>query len=513
MRRSPLRLVAHVLRSLDDADALARNELLAPLFQGRTHEAALLSARQIVCESVEALERQVRPGTQDAVHRRRQHQIVTRYEMGGAPMDEILTALSIEKSQFYRERTAALTYLARTMRRRVEESAASVHSVTLASDEQYRIATVLQRTGNAALAERVLEDLLATQATANEKVISLVRLAELNIDMADASRAQMYLNSASQLMDHVGAEHTDVLACEREIVRAQLGWACGRTDEAQTALAHSIDVAQSLLGRQFARAKIVLGKALAASASLEYHVGTMERCQHLVSMGRDMLGTADEQTADILADLLTVQTSIHTAREPTLEDALNIDKTLLELARAHGLVRKIAVGIKDLAVINHYQGNLPVALLYGDEAVALSTAVCGTKERAVATFQWAHIRAERQKGRDLDDVFGVVASIRRQLPPRGYWWGYSYAIESYLRLAESRIPEALAAAAEALSTFAAVKSRRGIGIAKSLHAQALFVLGDRTQARTYANDAVQLLETAPQSCWLSHARRQLAIAS
>jgi hypothetical protein len=131
----------------------------------------------------------------------------------------------------------------------------------------------------------------------------------------------------------------------------------------------------------------------------------------------------------------------------------------------------------------------------------------------VATFQWAHIRAERQKGRDLGDVFDVVAGIRRQLPPRGYWWGYSYAIESYLRLAESRIPEALAAAAEALSTFAAVKSRRGMGIAKSLHAQALYVLGDRSQARSYANDALQLLETAPQSCWLSHARRQLAIAS
>jgi hypothetical protein len=238
----------------------------------------------------------------------------------------------------------------------------------------------------------------------------------------------------------------------------------------------------------------------------------MPRCQQLVSMGRDVLGAADEQTADLLAELLTIQTSIHAAREPTLEDALTVDKTLLELARAHGLVRKIAVGIKDLAVINHYQGNLPVALLYGDEAVALSTAVCGTKERAVATFQWAHIRAERERGRALDDVYDVVAGIRRQLPPQGYWWAYSYAIESYIRLAESRITDALQAAAEALATFAAVKSRRGVGIAKSLHAQALNTLGDRTQARTYASDAVQLLETSPQSCWLSHARAQLDIA-
>jgi hypothetical protein len=295
-------------------------------------------------------------------------------------------------------------------------------------------------------------------------------------------------------------------------VRAQLAWACGRTEEAQSALAQSVPVAQSLLGGQFARAKVVLGKALAASATLEYHVGTMPRCQQLVSMGRDVLGAADEQTADLLAELLTIQTSIHAAREPTLEDALTVDKTLLELARAHGLVRKIAVGIKDLAVINHYQGNLPVALLYGDEAVALSTAVCGTKERAVATFQWAHIRAERERGRALDDVYDVVAGIRRQLPPQGYWWAYSYAIESYIRLAESRITDALQAAAEALATFAAVKSRRGVGIAKSLHAQALNTLGDRTQARTYASDAVQLLETSPQSCWLSHARAQLDIA-
>jgi hypothetical protein len=500
-----------LLRSLDDPDALARNELVAPVFAAQPHDAAFVAVRKAIFDAIESLERRVRPGTQDAVHRQRQYEIVVRYEIGGTAMNDVLTALCIEKSQFYRERSAALTYLARTLRRWVQEHAC-VQVGGLASDEQYRIATVLQRTGNAALAERVLQELLSAQSDPSEKVISLVRLAELNIDLADASRAQMYLNSAAQLIDGVGPDHADVLACEREIVRAQLAWASGRTDEAQAALAQSIPVAQSLLGRQFARAKLVLGKALAASATLEYHVGTMQRCQELVLMGRKLLGTADEQTADLLAELLTIQTSIHTAREPTLEEALNVDKSLLELARAHGLVRKIAVGIKDLAVINHYQGNLPVAALYGDEAVALSTAVCGTKERAVATFQWAHIRAERERGRSLDGVYDVVAGIRRQLPPQGYWWAYSYAIESYIRLAESRIADALQAAAEALATFAAVKSRRGVGIAKSLHAQALNALGDRTQARTYASDAVQLLETSPQSCWLSHARAQLEIA-
>ncbi|HEY9181494.1 MAG TPA: hypothetical protein VIO32_12310 [Candidatus Baltobacteraceae bacterium] len=510
MRSSPLRLVAQLLRSLDDADALARNEIVAPIFSAREHDSAFTTIRKAVFESIEALERRVRAGTQDAIHRQRQYEIVVRYEIGGAAMSDVLEALSIEKSQFYRERTAALTYLARALRRWVE-AVAAVQSTRLTGEEEYRIATVLQRTGNAALAERVLEKVLCAQSDASQKCISLVRLAELNIDMADASRASMYLNAAAQLMDRATPAHA-VLACEHEIVRAQLAWACGRTDEAQTALACSIPEAQNLLGQHFARAKLVLAKALAASASLEYHVGTMERCQQFVSMGRNLIGAADEQTADLLAELLTTQTSIHTSREPTLEDALNVDRTLLELARAHGLVRKIAVGIKDLAVINHYQGNLPVALLYGDEAVALSSAVCGTKERAVATFQWAHIRAERERGRTLDDVFDVVSGVRRQLPPQGYWWAYSYAIESYIRLAESRVPQALEAAAEALATFAAVKSRRGVGIAKTLHAQALHALGDRTQARTYANEALQLLETAPQSCWLSHARKQLLIA-
>jgi len=511
VRSSPLRLVAQLLRSLDDPDALARNELVAPVFSALPHNAALVAVRRAVFDAIEGLERGARPATQDAVHRRRQYEIVVRYEIAGVSMNDVLTALCIEKSQFYRERSGALTYLARAVRRWVRE-AGSAQISGLPGDKQYRIATVLQRTGNAALAEHVLQELLSAQSDASQKVISLVRLAELNIDMADASRAQMYLNSAVQLMDRVGPEHADVLACEREIVHAQLAWACGRTEEAQAALSQSVPVAQSLLSRQSARAKLVLGKALAASATLEYHVGTMQRCQQLVSMGRELLWEADDQTADVLAELLTIQTSIHTAREPTLEDALNVDKTLLELARAHGLVRKIAVGIKDLAVINHYQGNLPIALLYGDEAVALSTAVCGTKERAVATFQWAHIRAERERGRRLDEVYDVVAGIRRQLPPQGYWWAYSYAIESYIRLAESRIPDALQAAAEALATFASVKSRRGVGIAKSLHAQALNALGDRTQARTYASEAVRLLETSPQSCWLSHARAQLEIA-
>jgi tetratricopeptide (TPR) repeat protein len=507
----PLKLVAQLLRSLDDPDALARNEFVRPLFAAQSHDAACSAVRKAVFDALEALERHVRPGTQDAVHRRRQYEVIQRYEIGGAAMNDVLAALSIEKSQFYRERTAALVFLARAVQRRVE-ALARVDAAGLAGEEQYRIASVLQRTGNAALAERVLEELLRVQSEPAEKVVSLVRLAELNVDMAQAARAQTYLNIAAQFAEQVHSEDAGVLACERETARAQLAWACGRTDEAQNALSRIIPQAQTLLGQRFAGAKLVLAKALAWAATLEYHVGTMGRCQTFVSMGRELLGSADEQSADVLAELLTIQTSIHTAREPTLADALNVDRTLLELARTHGLVRKIAVGIKDLAVINHYQGNLAVAHLYGDEAVALSTAVCGTKERAVATFQWAHICAERDKGRDLGNVFDVVARIRGELPPHGYWWGYSYAIESYLRLAESRIPDALEAAEEALSTFAAVKSTRGVGIAKSLHAQALHELGDRTQARAYAKDAVHLLETSPQSCWLSHARKQLAIA-
>ncbi|HLI97414.1 MAG TPA: hypothetical protein VKT72_15195 [Candidatus Baltobacteraceae bacterium] len=511
MRSSPAKQVAQLLRSLDDRDAIMRHELVADAFGGRRDDAAFHGLRSAVLDAIDSMRPYARDTTQDGVHRSRQYEIITRYERNGTPMADVLAALGIEKSQFYRERAAALAYIARAIRRWIK-NLGTMQTGGLASDEQYRIASVLQRTGNAALAERVLQGLLCEQFDASQKSIVLVRLAELNIDTGAAHEASAHLRAAAQLCESLTPEQADILACEREVVRARLAWLCGQTEDAQRVLSRVLPGAKSLLGRNFMRAKLVLAKALAAAATLEYHVGTLQRCQLFVSMGRELLGSADDQTADVLAELLTIQTSIHTAQEPTLAEAMSVDQALLELARAHGLVRKIAVGVKDLAVINHYQGNLPVASLYVDEAVALSTAVCGMKERAVATFQWAHILVERHADSDWQRVRDELAAIRAELPPLSYWWGYSFAIESYVRLAESRITEAQEAADKALSAFAAVRSSRGMAIAKSLHAQALHAIGDRTLARSYAKEAVRLLETSPQPCWLSHARKQLAIA-
>ncbi len=312
--------------------------------------------------------------------------------------------------------------------------------------------------------------------------------------------------------EYVAQSKSPLLKSHAELVRCQLAWAGGHTNDTQRRL-------RSVIGGLTMHAegsehfgRLLLGKAVALRANVTFHVSTLSECENVVDYGCEVSASADESARDLYADFLTVRTSIHAATQETLENARADDDALLQFAKDYGLLRKFAVGIKDLAVINHYWGKDIQAELYAEQALALSCAVSGAKERAVAIFEWARVCADKHDEAGLRRARELIAEIRTRLPRGGYWWGYSFATDSYVALAERRAADALRSADEAFVTFRSVKSDRGIGIARGLQANGLRMIGDTVEAGQRAQEAVTHLERAPNPFWLRYAREALASA-
>ncbi len=111
-----------LLHDLEDPVAMSRNRLVRDLFELANDGATFARVRAAVLEAVEML-RPVNGAHSDiAVHRGRQYEIVRCYDLGSESMTDVLHALCIERSQFYRERACALEWLCEWMQRYVKAS-------------------------------------------------------------------------------------------------------------------------------------------------------------------------------------------------------------------------------------------------------------------------------------------------------------------------------------------------------------------------------------------------------
>lgn len=100
-----------LLRSLDDVVAVSKNPLVAELFDEKLDEQTHIRVRDAVLDAVEALLPDERARTDAAIHRKRQYEIIKLYDLADNSMHDVIRHLSIERSQFYRERARALEWL------------------------------------------------------------------------------------------------------------------------------------------------------------------------------------------------------------------------------------------------------------------------------------------------------------------------------------------------------------------------------------------------------------------
>jgi hypothetical protein len=110
-RKTNIGAMRRLLRSLDDVVAVSQNPLVAELFDVTLDDRAYANLRDAVFHAVEALLPDDRARADAAVHRKRQYEIITRYDLAGSSMQDVIRYLCIERSQFYRERASALEWL------------------------------------------------------------------------------------------------------------------------------------------------------------------------------------------------------------------------------------------------------------------------------------------------------------------------------------------------------------------------------------------------------------------
>jgi hypothetical protein len=162
-----------LLRTLDDPVAMSRNRLVCSLFHSSRDLETFRRIRAAVMEAVEMLGSTAGARPDIVVHRERQYAIVKRYDLGDARMEDVLRALCIERSQFYRERVHALTWLAEWMKFYVDETSAD---------------------GNGAFEPGTMpEDRL-------EEARQLLRMAEINIE-TDRRAARARAAEAVRILD------------------------------------------------------------------------------------------------------------------------------------------------------------------------------------------------------------------------------------------------------------------------------------------------------------------------
>jgi hypothetical protein len=110
-KKSNIGAMRRLLRSLDDVVAVSQNPLVAELFDMKLDERTHLSVREAVLQAVDALLPDGRVHSDAAIHRKRQYEIIKRYDLADDSMQDVIRCLSIERSQFYRERASALEWL------------------------------------------------------------------------------------------------------------------------------------------------------------------------------------------------------------------------------------------------------------------------------------------------------------------------------------------------------------------------------------------------------------------
>lgn len=159
-----------LLRSLEDPVSMSRNRIVSVVFESSHDRATFTRVRAAVLTAVELLCPTDSSHADFAVHRRRQYEIVKRYDLGAASMNDLLELLCIERSQFYRERGCALEWLALWMRRYVEETCEGrldlLHRLARAREDPLERARCLLRVAEI----KVTTDCSEARASAEEAV-------------------------------------------------------------------------------------------------------------------------------------------------------------------------------------------------------------------------------------------------------------------------------------------------------------------------------------------------------
>lgn len=495
----------HLLLHLDDATKLQSNALVAALFAWRRQNSDLRSARRQALKDVRHIVESAANDLitnvegRDSAHRYRQHQILTRCDLGGASHKRVASDLGISLRHFYRERRSVRGVLASAIERAVNQIKQQPIFALGRFDTSFNRAHWLYELGAAKKSIAILKQILGSGLEPRQKVAAWVALIET---LAKVGKPTIAMKEWSDARSQCPEQFRSWIDLVEATVLWHSGFDCAalqkdqRSRDALRTLAHSYEQ----LDREF---------ALRQSIELVRRMGWTE-----TPVAENMIFQQAEEILQSLAEPSPI------LRLPLLSELLNfraavlgeshlirplLDMTLEE-TRKFGLQESHAACLLTLSQIEELDGRLPETLAAVREYQQLLPGIPSMSTKRVLTLRAADLDAEIGEPASSP---GIAPELRAGLRSGSHLWAMSTMLDGKALMRSHDFVEAIPLFRTVYTSSLGNKCFSAVEMgsaAMCLLATSYAHIGRPREAREHVDEAVRALSTGSHQIPLKRAQ-------
>jgi tetratricopeptide (TPR) repeat protein len=488
----------HLLRHLDDPQALSRNPLVVPLFDqgngaGRLTAEALNRIQTAIRQCAEQLRGDSRSGDRES--RERQYQILLRCDLGREAHLVVAASLALSRRQFYRERRQASEYLAHFLveyarRTAVRPQAVSIDRFSLESAR----AKFLRMAGEVRGAQEALRDLVAAADGVEKRIEPWCALVDLLINCNRIGEAELELERAqAELEAETSLQKEARSRCQARIdmQRASYLYFQGLMHDAAEldGRMEGTIVAMSRSQRPDAREFFVATRV--RQALCDVMSGTIQRARHNIEQVGSLLASVGDVPPDLRATYLIASGSIRDHVPGGSDEAFAMLSEALALAQRQGLTYLVIEAMSALSNNAQGRGDFATGIRYIHEILPVAERFALPSQHGMLLN--AAAISEASLGHH-EAAVGLASRARKVLSPNSLESIYSNLAEAQARLSTRGFALAGRAARQAFDSAARIRSDRLAGTALRLMAESSDGLGRSADAREYVLAALERLE-------------------
>lgn len=500
---SQLAAVRHLLRHLNDPQALAANPLTADLFRKRAStrasgREALLTVRETVVRCIE----QIGGHAGDAVVReqnRRAAAILKRCDVEGASHSEVAVELGLSRRQFYRDRGIALQLLAVEMESRLHAPPAALHSVNDAATLAFESVASLLAIGKFEDAKEVLERIASSTPNDDDALRALCDLVEVACEeMRDAE--------ALQVLERARRYQTISPATLARLALAESAYSTLICDHGEAA-AHRRFGLHTLRRAPTTDGGEMLTRTFLAEAAAMRERGDARAALDAIADAETILDRNQPFYPMLQALILNEQGAALMLLPGSLAEASAIHRRAAEVARERRYMRIAFASLLNDCAVDYWQGKTKSALSTARGVLDAARNVVFSQEFArmallVSTFALA--------AKETDTALELVEQATCYAGDDGALKSRALLAQTRLHLRTSNHSRALELASETVEHLERSGAKTLVGTALLYAAEAHANMDRHREAVATVTDAIRQLESAGSPFHLCKAHRLAA---
>jgi len=509
--RGDIRNVHHLLAHLENPGALERNPLAVRFVPSRGDGATLLGPiglRDLHVAVRAAVEGLKRPPAviHGERHARRQHAILTRYDLAKEPLAHVARDLGISTRKLYYERRAGMARIAEALKMIPFRVTVALRDAAEPLIEDERTADALVQLGRFDLAAQILQRIIEGSGVDRMRVVACsLRLVHVLCDRDELDKGKIVLQRVRRLLT-ASAENESSRICEEaqfEYAEGEIAWQSGRLSQSMQCLRRAADRLSPLSGRGDARTSLLEGEILQWLGDAQTELGSMHDAIANYGNALALLQRFPSMPSRQYCELLLRLGYAESLLPDQMERAHERNARALTIASQEGWLTLVARAHANEAVAQYYRGNYKSALTHIRNALPIVNAMCPQSERKRVAMLHARMlgaAGEPQLGLAMLRSLPVIPSSGNPMPRH-----YAQFLEAETQEKMGEFSGALDSAAAAAAGYGAIGSERGLGMALLTAARAHEQLGNRKSALRTLTDALALLERVNNPFYLDSA--------